>query len=296
MAEEREDENGSSLVLFVGLIRLMRPKQWIKNSFVFAPLLFANLFSHQDSLLRVFFAAFIFCMASSAAYIVNDIYDLEMDRQHSKKNKFRPLASGHVKISQAVKLLIFIYVLLLFGFFQLPSVTQTILGYLLLNLAYTFVLKKQPIIDIFTISIGFILRVYTGAIVVSVPVSSWMFITVLCLALFLASVKRRQEVSSNSTLGRNVLKYYTPTLINRYAEIAATSSLMFYSLYVMSEHPELVITIPFVIYGIFRYWYLVEFMDAGESPTETLLCDWQLLLTIMIWVALCSHFIVQAPD
>ena len=139
------------------------------------------------------------------------------------------------------------------------------------------------------------MRVYAGALAVSVPVSSWMFVTVLCLALYLASVKRRQELIFNRKLGRNVHKYHTPELLNRYAEISATASLMFYSLYVMSEHPELVITIPCVIFGIFRYWYLVELSDAGESPTETLLADWQLLITIIIWVALCTHFIIKTP-
>jgi 4-hydroxybenzoate polyprenyltransferase len=296
MAERDEIiENVFSRSIFVGLIRLMRPKQWIKNVFVLAPVLFSNLFLHQEYMLRAFFAALLFCMASSATYIVNDIYDLEVDRQHHKKKKLRPLASGQVKISQGVKLLIFIYSLLILGLFQFPSVAQTIFGYLFLNLAYTFFLKHQPIIDIFTISSGFILRVYAGALAVSVPVSSWMFITVLCLALYLASVKRRQELIFNSKLGRNVNKYYTAALLNRYAEISAISSLMFYSLYVMSEHPDLVITIPFVIYGIFRYWYLVELTDAGESPTETLLADGQLLITIIIWVALCSHFIAKTP-
>jgi decaprenyl-phosphate phosphoribosyltransferase len=296
MAERDEIiENVFSRSIFVGLIRLMRPKQWIKNSFVFAPVLFSNLFFHKEYMFRAFFAALLFCMASSATYIVNDIYDLKVDRQHHKKKKLRPLASGQVKISQGVKLLIIIYSLLILGLFQFPSVAQTIFGYLFLNLAYTFFLKHQPIIDIFTISSGFILRVYAGALAVSVPVSSWMFITVLCLALYLASVKRRQELIFNSKLGRNVNKYYTAALLNRYAEISAIASLMFYSLYVMSEHPDLVITIPFVIYGIFRYWYLVELTDAGESPTETLLADGQLLITIIIWVALCSHFIAKTP-
>lgn len=165
----------------------------------------------------------------------------------------------------------------------MPAVLYVVLGYLLLNLAYTFVLKHQPVIDIFTIAIGFVLRVYAGAMALSVPVSSWMFVTTLCLALYLAAVKRGQELASNGSDSREVLQHYTPALIDRYAEMAATGALLFYSLFVMTARPEMVMTIPLVLYGLYRYWFIVESKDCGESPTDALLGDWQLLLTVAIW-------------
>jgi 4-hydroxybenzoate polyprenyltransferase len=165
---------------------------------------------------------------------------------------------------------------------------MVILAYLALNVAYTFILKHQPVIDIFTIAIGFVLRVYAGAMALSVPVSSWMFVTTLCLALYLASVKRRQELRQSGSEGRKVLEYYSVSLVDRYAEMSATGALLFYSLFVMTARPEMIITIPFVLYGLFRYWYVVESQDYGESPTDALLSDWQLSLTVVTWICACA--------
>lgn len=273
----------SSLAQIRGMFALLRPRQWVKNVFVFAPLIFAGEFLKLQSIEKVALATLIFCVASSATYILNDLTDIERDRRHSKKSKSRPLASGLVSIPQAITLLLILYVALLAAWFVMPAVLYVVLGYLLLNLAYTFVLKHQPVIDIFTIAIGFVLRVYAGAMALSVPVSSWMFVTTLCLALYLAAVKRGQELASNGSDSREVLQHYTPALIDRYAEMAATGALLFYSLFVMTARPEMVMTIPLVIYGLYRYWFIVESKDCGESPTDALLGDWQLLLTVAIW-------------
>ena len=273
----------SSLAQIRGMFALLRPRQWVKNVFVFAPLIFAGEFLKLQSIEKVALAALIFCVASSATYILNDLTDIERDRRHPKKSKSRPLASGLVSIPQAITLLLILYVALLAAWFVMPAVLYVVLGYLLLNLAYTFVLKHQPVIDIFTIAIGFVLRVYAGAMALSVPVSSWMFVTTLCLALYLAAVKRGQELASNGSDSREVLQHYTPALIDRYAEMAATGALLFYSLFVMTARPEMVMTIPLVIYGLYRYWFIVESKDCGESPTDALLGDWQLLLTVAIW-------------
>jgi 4-hydroxybenzoate polyprenyltransferase len=162
-----------------------------------------------------------------------------------------------------------------------------ILGYLALNIAYTFILKHRPVVDIFTIAIGFVLRVLAGAVALSVPVSGWMFVTTLCLALYLAAVKRGQELSQSGTEGRQVLKQYSKALVDRYAEMSATCAVIFYSMFVMSSHPNLVITVPLVLFGLFRYWYVVDVLDGGESPTDALLADWPLLLTVASWVAAC---------
>ena len=273
----------SSLAQLRGMFALLRPRQWVKNVFVFAPLIFAGEFLKLQSIEKVALAALIFCVASSATYILNDLTDIERDRRHPKKSKSRPLASGLVSIPQAITILLILYVALLAAWFVMPAVLYVVLGYLLLNLAYTFVLKHQPVIDIFTIAIGFVLRVYAGAMALSVPVSSWMFVTTLCLALYLAAVKRGQELASNGSDSREVLQHYTPALIDRYAEMAATGALLFYSLFVMTARPEMVMTIPLVLYGLYRYWFIIESKDCGESPTDALLGDWQLLLTVAIW-------------
>jgi 4-hydroxybenzoate polyprenyltransferase len=181
-------------------------------------------------------------------------------------------------------LLLVLYSVLVWGYFQLPAVILVIAAYLVLNLAYTFILQHQPVIDIFTIAIGFVLRVYAGAVALSVPVSSWMFVTTLCLALYLAAIKRRQELALSGKSGRKVLAHYTTELVDRYAEMAAIGALVFYSLFVMSVRPEMVIAIPFVVFGLFRYWFVVDSLDGGESPTDVLFSDWQLTLTVIIWL------------
>lgn len=278
----------TSLAQMLGLIKLMRPKQWVKNGFVLAPLMFSGAFLHIGAVSHTLLAVLLFCIASSATYIVNDIHDIERDRRHPKKSKTRPLAAGVVSVPAALILLSALYAVLVWGWFVAPKVVMVIAAYLVLNLAYTFVLKHQPVVDIFTIAIGFVLRVYAGAMALDVPVSSWMFITTLCLALYLAAVKRRQELSQSGSEGRKVLEMYSVSLVDRYAEMSATGALLFYSMFVMSAKPELVITVPLVLFGLFRYWFVVEALDGGESPTDALLADWQLLLTVVLWVAACG--------
>jgi len=275
------------LTQFRGLIRLMRPKQWVKNTFVIAPLMFSGAFLDGVAVLQALRAMVLFCLASSATYIVNDIHDIERDRQHPTKSKTRPLASGAVKLPVALVLLGALYACLVVGWFAAPTVVQVIGGYMLLNLAYTYVLKHEPVVDIFTIAVGFVLRTYAGGKALGVPVSAWMFVTTLCLALYLASVKRRQELVQMGIGGRKVLERYSLNLIDRYAEMSATGALVFYSMFVMSAKPQLVMTVPVVLFGLFRYWYVVEELDGGESPTDAVLADRQLLLTVLVWVAIC---------
>lgn len=272
----------------IAIFTLMRPKQWVKNGFVLAPLLFTGQFLSMPVTSNALFAALLFSFASSATYIINDIHDLEQDRRHPKKSKTRPLAAGTISVPVARVILGALYAVLFYGWFVAPGVVGVILAYLLLNLAYTFVLKHQPVVDIFTIAIGFVLRVVAGAVALDVPLSGWMLVTTLCLALYLAAVKRRQELSLNGTEGRKVLEKYSVALVDRYAEMSATGALVFYSMFVMSARPELVITVPLVLFGLFRYWYVVETLDGGESPTDALLADWQLLLTVVFWVAACG--------
>lgn len=271
-----------------GLLRLMRPKQWIKNGFVLAPLIFAGKFLDLAAIGEAFTATVLFSLAASSAYIVNDIQDQERDRLHPKKSKTRPLASGEVSIRAAIILLITLYGLLIGVGLTMPKVLGVVLAYLALNWTYSFWLKHQPVLDIFTVASGFVLRVYAGALALDVPLSSWMFITTFCLALYLAAIKRRQELGQRGAEGRKVLESYSVALVDRYAEMAATGALIFYSLFVMSAKPQLVVSIPFVLFGLFRYWFVVESLDGGESPTDALIADKQLLATVCIWILACG--------
>ena len=277
----------SVIARFVGLLKLIRPKQWVKNGFVVAPLIFSGELLNSSAISNALCAVFLFCVASSATYIVNDLRDIEADKRHPKKSNTRPLASGLVSKNIALILLGMFYIILAYGYFVMPNVTLVIIVYLILNLAYTFFLKDEPVIDIFTIAIGFVLRVIAGAVALDLEASAWMCVTTLCLALYLAAVKRRQELAQSGVDGRKVLKKYSIALVDRYAEMSATGALLFYSMFVMSARPELVITIPLVLYGLFRYWYVVEAFDVGESPTDALLTDWQLMLVVLLWIGAC---------
>ncbi|MCC2606099.1 decaprenyl-phosphate phosphoribosyltransferase [Planctobacterium marinum] len=281
-------------VSVLAMLKLMRPKQWIKNSFVIAPLIFSGLFTQTDAILQAAIAMLLFCLGSSATYVLNDYNDIESDRKHPSKSKTRPLASGTVSPGQAKVLMALLYGSVALAYFWQPAVVMVIVAYLLLNMAYTFYLKYQPVLDIFTIAIGFVLRVYAGAVALAVPLSSWMFITTLSLALYLAAIKRRQELAKSGEKARSVLRFYNTQLIDKYAEMSATCALLFYSLYVISDQPDMVFTIPFVLFGLFRYWYVVELNEEGESPTDALFKDTQIQLTIIAWVIACAYALMGA--
>lgn len=268
---------------YSGLFKLLRPKHWIKNLFVLAPLIFSGMMTEFPKIIDCMLASVMFCVASSATYVLNDLIDIDRDRRHPVKSKTRPLAAGLVSQQSASLLLAFLYVVLSFGYFINVEVFIIIALYLLLNFAYTFVLKHMPVIDIFVIAVGFVLRVAAGTTAIQLPSSSWMLITSLCLALYLAAIKRRQEISNSGLEGRKVLETYSVSLLDRYALISATGAMIYYSMYVMSVKPDLAVTVPFVVFGLFRYWYIVDVLDGGESPTDALTSDWQLLLTIFLW-------------
>lgn len=265
----------------------MRPKQWVKNTFVLAPLIFARAYLDPAAVGSALLAFGLFCLASSASYIVNDMRDVDRDRLHPAKRRARPLAAGTVSRRKAAILLVILYALIALGLLVDARTVLVIAAYIGLNLAYTFALKDQPVLDLFCIAIGFVLRVYAGAVALDVPLSSWMAITTLCLALYLAAIKRRQELNSSGSAAREVLAEYSTSLIDRYAEISATGALIFYSLFVISSNQNLVVTIPVVIFGLFRYWYVIEEHKEGESPTDVLLTDLPLAATVMIWGAAC---------
>jgi decaprenyl-phosphate phosphoribosyltransferase len=271
-----------------GLVKLMRPRQWIKNGFVLAPLVVTGRLLEPEAVSAALVAMLLFCLASSMAYIVNDLNDIEADRRHPSKRDKRPLASGEISPLQARLLLVVLLLVLLSAYPLAAPVLHIIALYLAINLAYSLKLKHLPVVDIFSISIGFVLRVYAGAVALSVPVSGWMFITTFSLALFLASVKRRQELIAGTDGTRPVLERYTVPLINRFAEMAGVMAILSYSLFAVTVKPELVYSVPLVLFGIYRYWFIVETEGAGESPTDALIADHQLKAIVIIWIAYCG--------
>jgi 4-hydroxybenzoate polyprenyltransferase len=272
------------------VLRLARPKQWVKNGFVLAPLMFAREFRDLQAVGHALAAVGLFCVASSATYVLNDLRDIERDRGHPVKRWSRPLAAGTVKPAAAIALLVALYALLVVSAFWSPRTMAVIAAYLALNFAYSFWLKHQPVLDIFSVAIGFVLRIYAGAVAIAVPLSNWMAITTLCLALYLAAIKRRQELAIAGSGSREVLRRYSVALVDRYAEISAVGALIFYSLYVMSSgNDRLGFTIPLVIFGLFRYWYVVEALEGGESPTDVAVTDSPLIATVVLWVGVCLY-------
>lgn len=264
-------------------ISLVRVKQWVKNLFVFAPLFFSlKIFDYAFSLKAI--ACFIFfSAAASAVYIVNDIKDIEKDKTHPKK-KNRPLASGEIPVRFAYVIVFLIYVFLLTSAFLSYKILFILFSYIIINYFYSVSLKNVPVVDIFTIAFGFILRVLAGSLVIEEEVSAWMLITTLCLALYLASIKRRQEIINVGNSSRKVLIGYSIDLIDKYASISSTGALVFYSLFVVTAKMQLAFSVPFVIFGIFRYWYLVEMENEGESPTDLVLSDGILIINTFLWI------------
>lgn len=281
--------------MLVHLIRLIRPKQWIKNFFVFAPLLFSRHIFDLEYLIPSVAAFFIFSLASSAVYIINDIMDVESDRMHPKK-KYRPIASGELSTKQAlIFFIILITVIIVCLFFQRPVFAVVIVMYFITNLLYSLRVKSIVLLDVFFISFGFMLRVLGGAAAIGVPVSTWMVLTTIFISLFLAISKRRGELSQvvnkeNIDKQRKVLKEYSVEFADQINTIAAAGTIISYALYTVSERTvltfgtdKLIYTTPFVIYGIFRYMYLMHQKNMGESPTSIVTKDLPIILVVLGW-------------
>lgn len=281
--------------MIIHLFRLIRPKQWIKNFFVFAPLLFSRHIFHLEYVIPSIAAFFIFSLASSAVYIINDIMDVDSDRAHPKK-KYRPIASGEISVKQAMIFLVIIIIAIIAGLiFQRPVFAFVIVLYLITNLLYSLKIKSIVLIDVFFISFGFMLRVLGGAAAIGISASSWMILTTIFISLFLAISKRRSELSQivnkeNIDKQRKVLKEYSVEFADEINTIAAAGTIISYALYTVSERTvatfgteKLIYTTPFVIYGIFRYMYLMHQKNLGESPTSIVTKDIPIILDVFAW-------------
>ncbi len=273
------------------LIRAMRPKQWAKNAFVFAALVFDGRLFETPLLARATLAALIFCLVSGVVYLVNDLGDIEKDRQHPKKRN-RPLAAGELSPTTAiVAAVVIIGVSVPLAFVLSTGLGAVLMGYFVLQVAYTFVLKNLAIIDVLSVAAGFVLRAVAGAVVIGVVISPWLYVCTTLLALLISFSRRRHELvllESEAVNHRASLDDYTVHLLDHMIAVAASTTVIAYSLYtflapnVPANH-AMMLTIPFVLYGIFRYLYLIHVQNEGGSPEEMFLKDKPLLLNFGLW-------------
>lgn len=276
--------------MFKYLLKSMRPKQWTKNAAVFAALIFDRQLFNTDAVLRTIAGFILFCLVSSSVYLFNDIMDIESDKKHPIKRN-RPIAAGKLSVSTAlVFALAFIIISLGLGFWLSPGFGILATVYFLTNLAYSKWLKHIVIIDVLVIALGFVLRVASGVSLISVErFSPWLYVVTTLLALYIGFGKRRSELTSlNERAGhhRRVLDGYTITFLDQLITIVSSTTVVAYSFYTFSapnlpaDH-SMMLTIPFVLYGIFRYLYLIQVQQAGGAPEELLLSDRPLQLTIL---------------
>jgi 4-hydroxybenzoate polyprenyltransferase len=275
-------------------LKLLRVPQWIKNFFVFVPLVFSQHLFEKKYFLLVLAGFVIFCLASSLVYVINDIIDIERDKVHPVK-KFRPVASGKISRRNA---LITAFILLVIACACLTGFhlgfTIAVISYIVLNIFYSFSFKHIVLLDIFSIAAGFMLRVVAGGLVINVAISSWLLLTTMFISLFLAVTKRESELKLNSEDStystRKVLSLYSLDFTKQIATITASGVIICYALYTVSARTvsifgteNLIYTTPFVVFAIFRYMYLVYIRDKGENTTEILLTDLPLIITILLY-------------
>jgi 4-hydroxybenzoate polyprenyltransferase len=278
-----------------GLLISARPSHWVKNLFLFAALIFAKEYESPEKIGLTVLAFVAFCLGTSAIYLFNDVIDRDQDKQHPIKSK-RPIASGRVPIVAAITLA----VLLLLGGTVLSLVINVatcmaLLIYVVINVCYSIVLKHVVIIDVMTIAAGFILRAVAGGLAISVPISPWLLVCTTLLALFMGFGKRRHELSlltDGAGNHRRSLDNYSLPFLDQMISVVTSSTVVAYAFYTLS--PEVIVhfktrwlssTIPFVLYGIFRYQFLIFKREEGGSPTKLLLTDPPLLICVVLWLA-----------
>ncbi len=283
-------------------VGLIRPKQWTKNFFVLAPLIFAQELFLMEPLVFALRAFAAFCITASAVYIINDMIDVEADRAHPKK-RFRPLAAGTISKTEAFLILgalLIADVLLVWG--MNDKFLLFVGAYFLMNLAYTFKLKEVFLLDVFIIAAGFMLRVLGGAYAISVYVSSWIILCTLFISLFLGFAKRRGEMVAMQTAGtpseRKVLQHYRVDVIDQMLTITAAGTVISYALYTVAPRTvemfgtdRLIYTTVFVMYGIFRYMHLVHTTESVENPAALVTSDFPIIANVLLWITACVFLI-----
>lgn len=284
--------------MLFNLLKAMRPRQWTKNLLIYLPLIFTirQYWTPFSAEMYIFFAkataAFVlFCIFSGIIYLVNDSVDVEKDREHPTK-RLRPIASGALKVSHAVVAVVVLLLIALPASYLLaPSFALVAVIYLVTMLTYSFVLKNIVIIDVFALAVGFVLRVVAGAVAIEVPPSAWIFVCTLLMALFVSFSKRRHELvmlENDATKHRVILKEYTAEVLDEMIAVTTATFVMAYSLYTFSAENlpkghQMMLTIPFALYIVFRLLYLVHVKGEGGSPEEMVLHDRPLFSAIVLW-------------
>ncbi len=279
--------------VFPLLVRTMRPRQWVKNLFVLSPLLFSQHLFDVSTLLLSLIGFVLFSLTASTIYILNDILDAESDRLHPVK-ALRPLASGALSPAAAGSAAGVLGVIAVAASFAVETrFGIVILSYLVMNVVYSLFLKRAVIIDVMTIAASFVLRIAAGAVIINVPMSEWLLICTSLLALFLGFSKRRHEITvleKDAHIHRPVLLEYNTYFLDQMTSLVTASTLICYILYTVSPETvdkfgskNLLLTTPFVLYGLFRYLYLVHQRNTGGDPTSELLSDKPLIANIILW-------------
>jgi 4-hydroxybenzoate polyprenyltransferase len=278
--------------MLLGLLRSMRPRQWAKNVFLFAALVFDLKLLQPTPFLHTLAGFLVFCLASSVVYLVNDVADVESDRQHPLKRS-RPIASGIVPPRAALIVAALLGITSVAAGFSLGTVFGAIVtGFLALNLVYSFWLKHVPILDVFSVAAGFVLRVGAGVSLITVTrFSPWLYVCMTLLALYIGFGKRRAEmvlVAAAARDTRRVLDGYTIPFLDQLIVIVSATTIVAYSLYTFSaenlpDNHTMMLTIPFVFYGIFRYLYLIHVENSGGAPEELVFKDRPLMATLLLW-------------
>jgi 4-hydroxybenzoate polyprenyltransferase len=295
-----------TLQSLTGLIRTMRPKQWTKNIIIYAGLVFDGQLLALQPFIDVTLSFILLCLVASTIYIINDLVDIESDRQHPRK-QYRPLPSGQLPVPVAIAAAFVIPLFsLILAISYSPAFAIVLVAYFVLHVLYSFVLKNIVILDVLTITAGFVLRVYAGVVVVEVAnFSPWLYACTALLALFLAVGKRRQELVLLAEKAQNVrviYKDYNLSLLDDMLRLTTTSTFITYLLYTI-EAPTIkiadtnvaLITVPFVLYALFRYLYLIHVKNEGSAPDEVLLRDRPLLAAIILW-GLCFVMLLYLPS
>ena len=284
-----------------GIIRSLRPEQWLKNGFVLAPIVFSGLVGDPDAWLRTILAVVAFCAASSAVYLVNDVIDREADRSHPIKQS-RPIASGEVSVTTAmVVALVLVAAAIAVSVWLGGWFPAVLIAYVVLVLLYSAVLKRAVFLDVLVVAAGFVLRVVGGAVAIDVPVSAWILVVAYLLALYLALGKRRSELvllGAEAGNHRVVLGHYTLPMVDQAISVVLGATVLAYALYTVAPDTVakvgsegLLATVPIVLYGLFRYLYLLHRHELGGSPTRALLTDRPLLVCVVIWLAVAAAVI-----
>jgi len=274
------------------LLKSMRPKQWAKNVIIFAALVFDRQLSNIPAVLHIFIGFVLFCLVSSSVYLINDILDKDADKNHPKKSK-RPIASGKLSTRTAI-IAVIILLLVIFpaAFILSPAFLLILSIYFVINLAYSIYLKHVPLIDVLVIAAGFVLRVAAGVSLIEVErFSPWLYVVTTLGALYLGFGKRRAELSlltTDANSHRKVLDGYTIPFLDQLIIIVSSTTIIAYSLYTFSapnlpDNHSMMLTIPFVLYGVFRYLYLVQVKQEGGAPEDLLFSDRPLQVTIGLW-------------